>query len=89
MPEKSHEERSLAGYSPWDLKTVRHDLATKQQQTLVKVIKRVHLILCVWMVFFLSQLGGDGVRGEDGAEDKGGMGCERLQSRFRVEENWT
>ena len=40
------------------------------------------------MVFFLSQLGGDGGRGEDGAEDKGGMGCERLQSRFRVEDNW-
>ena len=31
LPGKSHEQRSLAGYSPWGCKTVRHDLATKQQ----------------------------------------------------------
>ena len=31
-PRKSHEQRSLVGYSPWDRKRVRHDLATKQQQ---------------------------------------------------------
>ena len=28
---KSHGQRSLAGYSPWGRKTVRHDLVTKQQ----------------------------------------------------------
>ena len=28
---KSHEQRSLLGYSPWDCKRVRHDLVTKQQ----------------------------------------------------------
>jgi len=29
--EKSHgQRRSLAGYSPWDHKRVRHDLVTKQ-----------------------------------------------------------
>jgi len=28
---KSHGQRSLAGYSPWDHRSVRHDLATKQQ----------------------------------------------------------
>ena len=29
---KMHGQRSLAGYSPWGHKIVRHDLATKQQQ---------------------------------------------------------
>ena len=27
-----HGQRSLAGYSPWGCKRVRHDLVTKQQQ---------------------------------------------------------
>ena len=31
LPEKSHGQRSLAGYSPWD-RRVRHDLVIKQQQ---------------------------------------------------------
>ena len=31
LPGKSHEQRSLAGYSQWSLR-VRHDLVTKQQQ---------------------------------------------------------
>ena len=30
--EKSQGQRSLAGYSPWNCKRVRHDLTTKQQQ---------------------------------------------------------
>ena len=30
LPGKSHGQRSLAGYSPWDLR-VGHDLVTKQQ----------------------------------------------------------
>ena len=30
---KSHGHRSLAGYSPWGYKIVRHDLETKQQQS--------------------------------------------------------
>ena len=29
---KSHEQRSLTGYSPWGLKKVGHNWATKQQQ---------------------------------------------------------
>ena len=29
---ESHEQRSLAGYSPWGHKRVKHDLATKQQR---------------------------------------------------------
>ena len=32
LPEKSHRQRSLAGYSPWGRKRVRHDLATKPPQ---------------------------------------------------------
>ena len=32
LPRKSHGQRSLAGYSPWDRKRVRHNLSTKQQQ---------------------------------------------------------
>ena len=32
LPGKSHGQRSLAGYSPWGLKKVGHDLVTKQQQ---------------------------------------------------------
>ena len=31
LPGKSHEQRSLAGYTPWYPKRVRHDLVTKQQ----------------------------------------------------------
>ena len=31
LPEKSHGQRSLAGYSPSDHKRTGHDLATKQQ----------------------------------------------------------
>ena len=31
LPVISHRQRSPAGYSPWDHKRVRHDLATKQQ----------------------------------------------------------
>ena len=32
LPGKSHGQRSLAGYSPWNHKRVREDLATEQQQ---------------------------------------------------------
>ena len=31
LPGKSHGQRSLAGYSPWGCKRVRHNLATKHQ----------------------------------------------------------
>ena len=30
LPGKSYGQRSLAGYSPWDHKRVKNDLATKQ-----------------------------------------------------------
>ena len=32
LPRKSHGQRSLVGYSPWDGRRVGHDLVTKQQQ---------------------------------------------------------
>ena len=32
LPWKTHGQRSLAGYSPWSHKRIRHNLATKQQQ---------------------------------------------------------
>ena len=32
LPEKSHGQRRLVGYSPWGQKRVRHNLVTKQQQ---------------------------------------------------------
>ena len=32
LPGKFHGRRSLIGYSPWGLKKVRHELATKQQR---------------------------------------------------------
>ena len=32
LPGKSHEQKSLVGYSPWNYKRVRQDLVTRQQQ---------------------------------------------------------
>ena len=32
LPGKSHGQRSLVGYSPWDRKRAKHNLATKQQE---------------------------------------------------------
>ena len=32
LPRKSHGQRSVVGYSPWNCKRIGHDLATKQQQ---------------------------------------------------------
>ena len=43
---KSHEQRSLAGYSPWGCKRVRHDLVTKQQQHIVILYIDEYMILC-------------------------------------------
>ena len=34
LPEESHGQRILAGYSPWGHKRVRYNLVTKQQQHL-------------------------------------------------------
>ena len=40
LPGKSHGLRSLAGYSPWCQKRVRHDLVTKQQQIYIYIFAK-------------------------------------------------
>ena len=40
LPGESYGQSSLAGYSPWGRKKVRHDLATKQQTT--KTVYVIH-----------------------------------------------
>ena len=37
LPEKSHGQMRLAGYNLWGHKRVRHSLATKQQQLMLKL----------------------------------------------------
>ena len=39
LPGKFHGQRSQVGYSPWGHKRVRHDLETKQQQIVHRVVK--------------------------------------------------
>ena len=53
---KSHEQRSLAGYSPWGHKRVRYDLVTAQQQ---------HLFLntCQYTFFFFFLNKASGIPG--------------------------
>ena len=41
LPGKSHEQRSLVGYSPWVSQRVGHDWVTKQQQ--------IFIISTIWM----------------------------------------
>ena len=59
LPGKSHGQRSLAGCSPWGWERVRHDLVTKQQQSLrqgVRVTGTPHCVhACVqacWLLWF-------------------------------------
>ena len=52
LPEKSHGQRSLVGYSPWGCKRVGHDLATKQQQQLKPRNKLSHL----WKTGFSTRI---------------------------------
>ena len=47
LPGKFHEQRSLAGSSPWDHKRVRHDLVTKQQQLYMCVC----VCVCVYYIY--------------------------------------
>ena len=44
LPGKSHGQRSLADYSPWDCKTVRQNLETKQQQQFEDHLFSLHLL---------------------------------------------
>ena len=60
LPGKPHGQRSLAGYSPWGCKRVRHDLAAKQQQKsslssrkelgIVQTNHKCSSSLCQWLV---------------------------------------
>ena len=42
---KSHEQRSMAGYSPWGCKRDRHDLVTKQQQLTVCISQEIQNLM--------------------------------------------
>ena len=45
LPGKSHGQRSLVGYRPWDHKRDGHDLVTKQQQQLLYRLSYFLLLL--------------------------------------------
>ena len=53
LPGESHEQRSLAGYSSWGHKRVRHDLASNQKST-----NNIHFVLmlrnCFAIIFLFS-----------------------------------
>ena len=53
LPRKSHEQRSLAGYSPWGCKIVRHKLTTKQQEFLIHFLIQLFIFshCIVWAVY--------------------------------------
>ena len=38
LPWESHGQRSLAGYSPWSCKSIKHNLRTSQQQSYRKLV---------------------------------------------------
>ena len=46
LPGKSHGQRSLAGYSPWGHKQVRHNLAIKQRTLRYTVPRVYHALMC-------------------------------------------
>ena len=63
LPRKSHEQRSLVGYSPWGCKRFRYDLATKQQWQLFPVafppaLGRFFPYMCELICTQLSSSGG-------------------------------
>ena len=39
LPRESHEQKNLAGYSPWGFRRVGHNLATRQQQQGYKICR--------------------------------------------------
>ena len=44
LPEKFHGQRSLAGYSPWGRKRVRHDRATHTHTHIICIIYNIFII---------------------------------------------
>ena len=62
LPRESQGQRSLAGYSPWGCKRVRHNLATKQQQRKPPLSQPQHTLTqhpfgCLTVNFSTSRLG--------------------------------
>ena len=49
-----HGQRSLAGYSPWSHKKVRHKLTTKQQQYVSLVKEFLKICTCIEVILFDS-----------------------------------
>ena len=41
LPGKSHQQRSLVGYSPWGCKRVRHDSVTAQKQQEIHMVSKL------------------------------------------------
>ena len=65
LPEKSHGQRSLEGYSPWGCKGVGHNFVTKQQQfSSVQSFSRVQLFVTLWTVARQAPLSMDVCRQE-------------------------
>ena len=55
LPEKSHGQRSLVGYSPWGCERVGHDLVTKQQQQ-VLLNTLYHLTYNTFLFMLINEL---------------------------------
>ena len=62
LPGKSHGQRSLAGYSPWGHKRVRHNLMTNQQQQMLHCIYVINLFLSISLLMDIRLLPCPGYR---------------------------
>ena len=56
LPGTSHEQRSLAGYSPWGLKRVRHNWATSLMDFVGQKLARSLAPSCIFMSLMRLQL---------------------------------
>ena len=55
LPGESHGLRSLAGYSPWDSKRVKHDLATKHTEEYRDSHTQTHkYVICIYIYVHCS-----------------------------------
>ena len=55
LPGKSHERRSLVGYSPWGHKRVGYDLTTKRQQQRIVISQVVGLEIRMLLLMVSSE----------------------------------
>ena len=58
LPRKSHGQKSLAGYSPWGYRNIRHDLVTKQQRNIKTVAWLKICKIYYWKIPWLEEPGG-------------------------------